>query len=111
MLTLAGATGAVFVITNGLQVALNFNPRWLGLALAQVIALVGVYYSGGKGLDYFVGIVNGFLIFSSAVGVTSMGGGSGAHARGDTTVSAEDVRRGTVARKATNRRRFFSPWF
>jgi len=111
MLTLAGATGTVFIVTNGLQVAFNFNPRWLGLFLAQVIALVGVYYSGGKGIDYFVGVVNGFLIYSSAVGVTAMGGGSAGRARGEATVSAEDVRRGTVARKATDRRSFLSPWF
>jgi hypothetical protein len=60
MVTLTGATGATYVIANGCQSALNFNPRWLALAIAQVISLFGVYATQGIGSDYFGGIVNGF---------------------------------------------------
>ncbi len=38
MLTLAGATGATVIVTNGLQRAFNFNPIWLALLIAQAIA-------------------------------------------------------------------------
>ncbi len=39
MLTLSGATGATFVIANGLQRAFDFNPRWLVLLIAEIICL------------------------------------------------------------------------
>jgi hypothetical protein len=74
MLTLTGATGAVFVICNGLQAALNFNPKWLALAIALIISILGVVQTGGKGIDYFVGVVNGFLIFCTASGATAITG-------------------------------------
>ena len=48
MATLAGATGATFVVANGLQRAFNYNPRWLALAIAEVICLFGTYASGGS---------------------------------------------------------------
>jgi hypothetical protein len=74
MLTLTGATGATFVISNGCQRAFNFNPRWLALAVALVISLFGVINVGKGAGDYFVGIVNGFLIYCTTVGATSMVG-------------------------------------
>lgn len=107
MLTLTGATGIVFVVTNGLKTAFNIAPRWLGLAIAQVIAAIGVALSGGGGLDYFVGVINGFLIFSAAAGVSSAGGSEGATPRGD-VLNADDIRQG---RKLDTRRRFWSSWF
>lgn len=33
MLTISGATGVVFVISDGLQCALDFNPKWLAMRL------------------------------------------------------------------------------
>ena len=74
MLTLTGATGATFVIANGCQRAFNFNPRWFALAVAQVISLVGVLTVGKGAADFFVGIVNGFLIYCTTIGATSMVG-------------------------------------
>jgi len=65
-----GATGATFVVANGIR-AFNFNPKWLTLLIAQIIAASGVYLSGGKGSDYFVGVVNGFLISCTATGATA----------------------------------------
>ena len=73
MLTLTGATGIVFVVTNGLKNAFDFSPKWLGLAVSEVVALLGVVFTGGNGLDYFIGLINGFLIFSAAAGISSIG--------------------------------------
>jgi hypothetical protein len=69
-----------FVISNGLQLAFNFNPRWLALLISQVIVLSGVYM-GGVGIDYFVGLVNGFLVYCTAAGATLVGAGTGVSAR------------------------------
>jgi hypothetical protein len=72
MLTLSGSVGAVFIICNGIQAAFNYNPKWLALMVAVLIALAGVYFSHGTGSDYFVGFVNGFLIYGTASGATQV---------------------------------------
>jgi hypothetical protein len=101
MLTLAGATGSTFVIVNGLQRVFNVNPRWLGLAIAQAIVLVGVYASGGKGIvDYVVGVVNGFLVFCSAGGATDLA-----------RTARQDKGATGGAPRGGGRRHFLSSWF
>jgi hypothetical protein len=108
MLTLTGATGAVFVVSNGMQKAFDFNPKWLALAIAQVIVLAGAYFSGGKGIDYFVGVVNGFLVYCTAAGATVVAGGSNSAVARDglvgTTTQAGAPQRGP-------KRRFLTSWF
>ena len=110
MLTLTGAAGATFVVCNGLQRAFNFNPRWLALAVAQIVVLVGTYLSHPDGLrlgDYFVSIINGFLVYATSAGTTHILGGSDgapAVARGANDISE-------VNPTQTSRRRFLSPWF
>lgn len=107
LMTMGGATAAVFVIANGLQRAFNFNPRWLGLALAELISLVGVFTTGSVTIaSVFVAIVNGFLIFAASAGVTSMGRRS----EEKLEPAAATAGAGTTARSATTRR-FLTPWF
>ncbi|SRR5579871_973963 len=105
MLTLSGATGATFVVCNGLQTALNFNPRWLALAVAQVIVLIGTYLSGGAGVDYFIGVINGFLVFCTAAGATHAASGGSGHA------VARGARDAANPQLGPTKRRFLSPWF
>ena len=110
MLTLTGATGAVFVVSNGIQSAFNINPRWLALLIAQCLALIGIYITEGAGIDYFVGVVNGFLIYCTAIGATAVGGGNGGGP------IARDIGVGTpgdapLPRRGATRRRFLTPWF
>lgn len=107
MLTLTGATGIVFVVANGLKVAFNFSPKWLGLALSEIIALLGVAFSGGHGLDYFIGVINGFLIFSAAAGVSSMGGSPAPASKG-VVADAGTLKKGETPGR---RQRFVSSWF
>jgi hypothetical protein len=107
MLTLTGATGIVFVVTNGLKVAFDFDPKWLGLVLSELVAVLGVVFSGGRGVDYFIGVINGFLIFSAAAGVSSMGGAAGPTSKG-VVVDAAAPRAGAITGR---RRRFVSSWF
>jgi hypothetical protein len=108
MLTLAGATGAVYAACNALQAAFNFNPRWLGFVFAEVIAGIGVYATGGSGLDYVIGFFNGCLIFTSAAGAVAIAGQrDGVRVPG---VLPPHGRRG-VAPPRPPKRSFFSPWF
>jgi hypothetical protein len=105
MLTLSGATGATFVICNGLQTAFNFNPRWLALAVAQLIVLIGTHLSGGSGVDYFIAVINGFLVFCTAAGATHAASGGSGQAIARSAGDAANPQPGRV------RRRFLSPWF
>jgi hypothetical protein len=102
MLTLTGAAGATYVIANGFQSAFNFNPRWLALVIAQTICLFGVYVTHGAGSDYFVGVVNGFLVYCTAAGGTALAGRQNSPTgRGPIGPQA-----GTVARRS-----FSQSWF
>jgi hypothetical protein len=86
MLTLAGASGSTFVVCNSLQKAFDFNPRWLALAVAQIIVLAGTASSGANSVsDYLVGTVNGFLVYLTAAGGAA---------------AASDGRAGDAAREA-----------
>jgi hypothetical protein len=111
MLTLSGATGAVFVIANGSQLAFNFNPRWLALAIAQVIVLSGVYLTQGHGPDYFVGVVNGFLVYCTAAGATLVSNSStsrrAVHRSHDVSTTGE----AGYPQVDVYRRRFLTSWF
>ena len=91
------------MICNGLQRAFDFNPRWLALAVAEVIILAGVYASGGASgghapTDYLIGIINGFLVYCSAGGATGVL--SNANQPGGPTVTQQKGGRG-----------FLTPWF
>jgi len=112
MITLSGSTGATFVVCNGLQKAFNFNPRWLALLVAQIIVLVGVYAVGKRELlDYFVGVINGFLVFCSAAGATGVLGAGGPGTAEAVARGATDARRSAEPQPDRTRRRFLSAWF
>jgi hypothetical protein len=72
--SLAGASAIVFVVCNALQRALNFNPKWLGLALSEAVAILGVWTAQRATVpsDYFIAVLNGCLIFCTAAGGTSV---------------------------------------
>lgn len=111
MITLSGATGATFVVCNGLQRAFNFNPRWLALLVAQIIILVGVAtVSKGELLDYFVGIINGFLVFCSAAGATGVLGAD-ATGRSEVISRGNNIKLSNTPQTDNTRRRFLSTWF
>jgi hypothetical protein len=106
MMTLTGATGATIVIANGCQKAFNFNPKWFALAIAVGISLFGVFASNGAGSDYFIGLVNGFLIFCTSAGASTIVG---------TPSPQESQARGLSdmagSQKSVNKREFLTRWF
>jgi len=107
IITLTGATVATFVIANGIQMAFNFNPKWLALIIAIILSLFGVYESHLPDKphllsDYFIGIINGFLIYCTAVGASQIA------APKTENKQKEATRR---LQPNTTKRTFFSPWF
>jgi hypothetical protein len=110
MMTLGGATGATFVVCNGIQRAFDYNPRWLALLVAQLLCLGVVYQSGGLASDYVIGVINGFLVYCSAAGAT----GVASAATGAPPLRDANARSGRVAHEAApaaEKRRFLSVWF
>jgi hypothetical protein len=69
--TLAGATGAVYIICGTLQKVFNFNPKWLALLVSILISFVAALVtqpSNNEPLKYFIALLNGFLIYATATG-------------------------------------------
>ena len=105
--TFAGATSATTVVSNGIQKAFDFNPRWLGLLIAEVLCVGLVFtvpYEGSTSLGgrIVLAVINGFFVFAAASGATSIGNSltPGAE-RKDAQGHAEGLR---------PTRRFWSPW-
>jgi hypothetical protein len=40
------------------------------LAVAEAICLTWVFLSGGAGSDWFIAVINGFLVYAAAGGLT-----------------------------------------
>jgi hypothetical protein len=101
--SLTGASAIVFIVANALQSALNFNPRWLALALSELVALYGTYASGNIHVptDYVLALLNGCLIYCTAVGGTSIAG----------AVREKGTPKGLAPATGNQRRGFSTAWF
>ena len=99
--TLTGATGLCFVVTNGIRKAFGVDPRWLGLLVAEIIAVGGAALANGTLLQYALAIPNGFLIFSTAAGAASMT---------ERRINAQEIGFAGVADSSISRK-FFGRWF
>jgi hypothetical protein len=100
MFTLAGATVITTVITNSCQHAFNWNPKWLGLIVAIIVTVAGAFFtSDAKPVNYFMGLINGFLVYASSTGIMQMVG----------TPSSPDVT--TRAALTKIRRSFMNQWY
>jgi hypothetical protein len=112
--TLAGATGATVAVTNALKVAFDLNPKWLGLLIAEIVCL-GILMAIGptRQSDWFIAVLNGCLVFTTAAGATTVG--AAATGNIDGTASAGAARSGNVQTErpgpaAKAKRSFWSPW-
>lgn len=122
--SLASASTIVFVVSNGLQRAFNFNPRWLGLLLSIVVGCLGIYVAplltipagaAPGAIDYLIGLLNGFLIFATASGATSAAGsvvGAG-NPKADVggPSAAPSGAQAQLQTVPASRRGFLQPWF
>lgn len=115
--TFAGATSATVFASNAIQYAFDINPRWLALALAEVICvglvLVTQIDSGTQVLitPYFVAILNGFLVFCSAAGLTAVGAEARDRLRRPVRGPTKATTRTFEKVGVRPRREFLTPWF
>ena len=71
--TFAGATAATVVVTNTLQSVFNLDAKWISFLVAEVILiLVAIFAHTAEVSGYFVAVLNGCLVYSSAVGLNTM---------------------------------------
>jgi len=77
LLTLGGASIAVVVVGGVSGQVFGFNPRWLGLLVAEVLAFVGLSqmkaeFRKRRLVGCVVALINGALIYSQAVGLNAL---------------------------------------
>jgi len=110
--TLAGAAGVTFIISNVIQSVFNYNPKWLALAVAEIISFAIIIQSGSdKFSDYFIAIVNGFLIYSTAIGGNALTG-KPTSSRATSSEQSEMLGTGLVKHPVIKtKRKFLSNWF
>lgn len=101
LLTLAGATLITTVVTNAIQYAFSWNPKWFGLVIAMIIAIVGVFLTPEyKPVDFLIGVLNGFFIYANSTGIMQMAGNP-------QKVQAVD----TAGRAVKQKRGFMDKWY
>lgn len=108
LLTLSGSATAVFIITSVIGYLIGGSrgltiKKWLGLALALIFAFLGATQVNNPDLvTWVVALVNGFLIYLTAVGANTIVGYAA-------TTTAEAPIRETSA--SAGRSGFADPWF
>jgi hypothetical protein len=108
--TLGGAATATFVVCNAAQSAFNFNPKWLALAVAEVLMFAAAIQSGAlraadgsfDATQVVIVAVNGCLVFLTATG--------GTHVAGSARSPQLEARHGRDL-VGSPKRRFLSPWW
>ncbi|MGB1217759.1 MAG: hypothetical protein ACPG5P_07770 [Saprospiraceae bacterium] len=72
--TLSGLVFMVFTLCNVVQHIFNFSPKWFGLVVSLILCIVALFLSHPDGgiiwQQYFVAIMNSFLVYSTAFGIT-----------------------------------------
>jgi hypothetical protein len=101
--TLSGLTGATVVVTNTAARALDWAPKWLGLAVAGVLCIGMAVMRNGAIQDYALAVLNACLVFLTAAGATSAGAAAVATPKSKGTLESIDT---DEPQKA-----FFSHWF
>jgi len=75
--TLAGATGAVYVVCGTIQRVFNYNPKWLALLVSILVSYIAAFITvsdGNDAIKYIIAFFNGCLIYITATGSNTMFG-------------------------------------
>ncbi|MBB6498692.1 hypothetical protein [Pedobacter cryoconitis] len=102
--TLAGATGAVYIICSTIQRVFNFNPKWFALVVSILISYAAAFITQSLENDisrYFIALLNGFLIYATATGTNQVFG-----AKADQGVPKADFRQ-----QVKPKRHFNTTWW
>lgn len=103
--TLAGATGAVYIICSTIQKVFDFNPKWLALLVSILISFAAALLTQSAGNEisrYFIALLNGFLIYATATGTNQVLG-----SKADPPAAVTAGFRQTIPKK----RRFNTTWW
>jgi hypothetical protein len=113
--TLAGATAATLVVGNTLQSVFNLTAKWISFAVAEaILILVAIFTHTTEVSGYFVAVLNGCLVYSSAVGLNTMTSKlppSEPAARYGPPTARPAEETGIPPRRTGARRDFFSRWW
>lgn len=108
LMTLPGCVLIVQVVCNSLQAVFKFNPKWLALFLSIGLCIFGIFLSQNQQpFDFFLGVLNGFLVFSSAAGINEMA---------NLRIRSSETERGGIRSRElkegekTKSQHFFSSW-
>jgi hypothetical protein len=107
--TLAGATGAVYVVCNTIQRVFNYNPKWLALAVSLLVSGIAAFITKDKepiGLKYVFAVLNGCLIFMAAAGANQLTAPTNPATGGGAAPSPS-----RAATASPKKRKFFTRWF
>jgi hypothetical protein len=101
--TLAGSSAAVFIVSNAIQRAFDFNPKWLALAISEVVVIFATYIGNpSENVEaYGLAILNGCLVYCTAVGGAAIAGAP----------QRVGNARGLELGIRVGRRGFFTSWF
>lgn len=105
--TLGGASFATLAVGNTCQHVFGFNPRWLGLLVAELVML-GVAATSAESAQfapYLIALINGTIVYSSAVGANVITG----RPHSDTATALEGGSDGRAHPKPS--RSFRSRWY
>jgi hypothetical protein len=110
MTTLAGATAITWIVSNAVQAAFNFNPKWLALVIALAVCFVGTMLKETHtSTDLFVAFINGCLVYLTAVGASTLPA-RGATAGAPQPLPAGGGPRAGGALGGREKRGFLDPW-
>ena len=102
--TLAGATGAVYIICSTIQRVFNFNPKWLALVVSILISYAAAFITQSSENDisrYFIALLNGFLIYATATGTNQVFGSK----------ADEGIRKVDFKQQLRTKRHFNTTWW
>jgi hypothetical protein len=106
--TFAGATAATLVLGNTLQSVFNLSAKWLTLLLAEaIVILVAVFNHTSELSGYFIAVLNGCLVYSSAIGLNTMT----SKQPPSEPPAARSAEEAGLPPRRTIRRDFFSRWW
>jgi hypothetical protein len=71
--TLGGAVMGTLVVTNGLSYAFGWQPRYVGIVVALLVSFLAAGMSShSEWWIWPVACLNGFVIYTSAIGVSAV---------------------------------------
>jgi hypothetical protein len=107
--TSAGATAATLVVGNTLQSVFSLSAKWLPFVVAVLIMIfVALFTNTTEVSAYFLAILNGCLVYCSAVGLNTM---TSRQPPSEPPVSRSAAEAGLPPRPRVYRSGFFSRWW